>query len=152
MTGLGDMFRGFGNIASAMRQAQQLGDRMQEVSILCRVGITEVANCIGTSGHALHKHVVIFALLYAGGGQLWFGILVEDLFGEVELRGDETDRRSDAIATVRAGETAVELGLLSREHFYTIMEESPATVALLDDVAEERRQENLARSQAEVSV
>ncbi len=77
---------------------------------------------------------------------------VNDFFGEVELRGDEADRRSDAIATVRAGETAVELGLLSREHFYTIMEESPATVALLDNVAEERRQENLARSRAEVAV
>ena len=77
---------------------------------------------------------------------------VNDFFGEVELRGDEADRRSDAIATVRAAETAVELGLLSREQFYTIMEESPATVALLDDVAEERRQENLARSRAEVAV
>ena len=30
------MFRGFGNLASAMRQAQQLGDRMQEVNTQLR--------------------------------------------------------------------------------------------------------------------
>jgi DNA-binding YbaB/EbfC family protein len=36
LTGLGDMFRGFGNIASAVRQAQQLGDRMQEVNTQLR--------------------------------------------------------------------------------------------------------------------
>jgi ABC-type lipoprotein export system ATPase subunit len=77
---------------------------------------------------------------------------VNDFFGEVELRGDEADQRSDAIAAVRAGQSPVELGLLSRDHFYTIMEESPETIALLDDVADERRQENLARSRAEVAV
>lgn len=32
MTGLGDMFKGMGNFASIMRQAQQLGDKMQDVN------------------------------------------------------------------------------------------------------------------------
>ncbi len=68
-----------------------------------------------------------------------------DFFGEIELTGDEA-----ALATVRAGETAVEAGLLSRQQFFAIMEESPATVALLERVAQDRSQENTARSQAAV--
>ncbi len=70
-----------------------------------------------------------------------------EFFGEVELVGDET-----AIAAVRAGAAPVELGLLSREHFQIIMEESPQTVALLENLARERRQENLARGQGEVAL
>ena len=69
-----------------------------------------------------------------------------DFFGEVELMGEEGDRRPDAIATVRAGQSPVEIGLLSRDHFHKVMEESPETVVLLDDVADERRRENLARA------
>ena len=61
-------------------------------------------------------------------------------FGEVEMLGDST-----AIATVRAGQTPVELGLLSREQFQALLHELPATAALLQDVAAARRQENLAR-------
>ena len=60
--------------------------------------------------------------------------------GEVELFGDEK-----AIATVRAGTSPVELGILSRDRFAALMQESPATASLLASVAEARRQENLAR-------
>jgi ABC-type lipoprotein export system ATPase subunit len=67
-------------------------------------------------------------------------------FGEVELMGNDK-----AIATVRAGICPVELALLSREHFFKIMDESPPTVALLKDVARERREENLARVQLQVT-
>jgi len=60
-------------------------------------------------------------------------------FGEVELMGDEK-----AIANIRADGSSVELALLPKAHFHQIMEESPATVALIQQVADERRQENLA--------
>ena len=65
-------------------------------------------------------------------------------FGEVELLGAST-----AMATVRAGQTPVELGLLSREEFHALMQDSPATAALLRDVAAARMQENLARDHVE---
>jgi ABC-type lipoprotein export system ATPase subunit len=71
-------------------------------------------------------------------------LAAHQFFGEVELTGSK-----EALATIRAGQMPVEVGLLSREQFFTIMEESPSTVALLEDVAQERRQENLARSQQE---
>ncbi len=91
-----------------------------------------------------------FYMVGSGEVQVWDGqpqavaqLAKHAFFGEVELIGG-----AQALATVRAGEEPVEVGLLSREQFFTIMEESPATVALLEDVAQERRQENLARSQA----
>ena len=68
-------------------------------------------------------------------------------FGEVELMRNET-----AIANVRANGTPVELAMIPKEHFYQIMEQSPQTVALLKQVASERRDENLARSRQEVSL
>jgi energy-coupling factor transporter ATP-binding protein EcfA2 len=71
-------------------------------------------------------------------------------FGEMELMG-----RQEAAATVRAGTSPVELGLLSREQFFTIMEESPETVALLEETARERAahsgQDNLARGKPEAA-
>lgn len=67
-------------------------------------------------------------------------------FGEVELMGNDK-----AIATVRAGNCPVELALLTREHFFNIMEESPPTVVLLKDVAHQRREENLARNRPQVT-
>jgi hypothetical protein len=45
----------------------------------------------------------------------------------------------------------VELGLLTRDHFDKIMEESPDTVALLEEVAQDRREENLARGRLETA-
>jgi ABC-type lipoprotein export system ATPase subunit len=66
-------------------------------------------------------------------------------FGEVELMGEER-----AIATVRAGKEPVELGLLPRQRFHTIMEESPETVGYLADIARARMAENQARGQAGV--
>jgi len=46
---------------------------------------------------------------------------------------------------VRAAESPVEVGLLSRDQFFTIMKESPPTVSLIENMAQERRQENLTR-------
>jgi ABC-type lipoprotein export system ATPase subunit len=68
-------------------------------------------------------------------------------FGEVELMRKET-----AIANVRANGTPVEVAMIPKEHFYQIMEQSPQTVALLKQVAIERRDENLARSLQEMSL
>jgi ABC-type lipoprotein export system ATPase subunit len=62
-------------------------------------------------------------------------------FGEVELM-----RNEKAIANVRANGSPVELAMIPKDHFYQIMEQSPQTVALLKQVASERREENLARS------
>ncbi len=88
-----------------------------------------------------------FYMIGNGHVEVWNGradaiaqLTSHQFFGEVELTGSK-----EALATIRAGEKPVELGLLSREQFFTIMEESPSTVALLKDVAQERRQENLAR-------
>jgi ABC-type methionine transport system ATPase subunit len=63
-----------------------------------------------------------------------------DFFGEVELLGNTPDQGSGALATVRAApaQAGVELGLLSREQFHTIMKESPETITLLQKVAQER--------------
>ncbi|MFN2140226.1 MAG: ATP-binding cassette domain-containing protein [Candidatus Promineifilaceae bacterium] len=67
-----------------------------------------------------------------------------DFFGEVELMGSMFDLpfgsvpRTKAIATVRAGRSPVELGLLSGELFHAIMAESPETIALLQETAQER--------------
>jgi ABC-type lipoprotein export system ATPase subunit len=66
-------------------------------------------------------------------------------FGEVELMGDQ-----EAIASVIAGDDPAELALLPKEHFYKIMDESPNTMALVKDIARQRRQENQARFQLEV--
>ena len=66
-------------------------------------------------------------------------------FGEVELMGDQK-----AIASVIAGDDPAELALLPKEHFYKIMDESPNTMALVKDIARQRRQENQARFQLEV--
>jgi ABC-type lipoprotein export system ATPase subunit len=71
-------------------------------------------------------------------------------FGEMELMG-----RHKAIATVRAGTSPVELGLLSREQFFAIVEESPETVTLLEEAARERAnsgQEDLARGRPEAAL
>ncbi len=75
-----------------------------------------------------------------------------DFFGEVELMSSGAEQSSGAIATVRAGETAVELGLLSRELFHTLLEESPETLtrSVLEDTARERSEENLARDRTRV--
>jgi CRP-like cAMP-binding protein len=63
--------------------------------------------------------------------------------------------RQEAAATVRAGRSPVELGLLSKEQFFTIMEESPETVTLLEETARERAahsgQDNLARGKPEAA-
>jgi ABC-type lipoprotein export system ATPase subunit len=67
-------------------------------------------------------------------------------FGEVELMGDEK-----AIATARAGRAPVELALLPKEHFFKIMDDSPETSAQIMQVAQERREENQARRQPEMS-
>ena len=95
-----------------------------------------------------------FYMVGNGQAEVWDGqpqavaqLSPNQFFGEVELMGEKT-----ALATVRAGQAPVELGLLSREQFFTIMEESPATVALLENVAQERRQENLSRRQLEVAL
>ncbi len=58
-------------------------------------------------------------------------------FGEVELMSEDK-----AIANIHADGTNVELALLPKAHFQQIMEQSPATVALIQEVADERRQEN----------
>lgn len=68
-------------------------------------------------------------------------------FGEVELM-----RNEKAIANVRANGAPVELAMIPKDHFYQIMEQSPQTVALLKQVASERREENLARSVQAVSL
>jgi ABC-type lipoprotein export system ATPase subunit len=67
-------------------------------------------------------------------------------FGEVELMGDEK-----AIATVRAGRAPAALALLPKEHFFKIMDDSPDTSEQIMRVAQERREENQARRQPEVS-
>lgn len=92
-----------------------------------------------------------FYMVGQGHAEVWDGLpaaiarlSVNQFFGEVELMGSK-----EAIATVRAGNAPLELGLLPREHFFTIMDESPATVRLLQEVAHERRQENITRSQTE---
>ena len=89
-------------------------------------------------------------------GSTGSGVVAElaanQFFGEVELMGEETDQKPGALATIRAGASPVELGLLSRELFHTILEESPETVALVEDVARKRRQENLARGKPGVAV
>lgn len=66
-------------------------------------------------------------------------------FGEVELMDGE-----HAIATVHAGDDPVELALLTKDHFYKIMAESPNTMALVEDIARQRREENLAHLQLRV--
>lgn len=68
-------------------------------------------------------------------------------FGEVELMSNEK-----AIANIRADGGDVELALLPKAHFRQIMDESPATVALIQQVADERRQENKARNDQSVPV
>ena len=64
-------------------------------------------------------------------------------FGEVELLSGK-----EAIATIRAGATPVELGILPKDRFSEIMHDSPAAASALAAVAETRRKENLAYSQA----
>ncbi len=59
-------------------------------------------------------------------------------FGEIELM-----RHESAIATVRAYGSLAELALIPKSHFYTIMEDSPQTIALINQVAGDRWQENL---------
>jgi CRP-like cAMP-binding protein len=93
-----------------------------------------------------------FYMVGSGQAEIWDGqpqaiarLSTNQFFGEVELMGEQT-----AIATVRAGTLPVEVGLLPKDHFFTIMEESPATVALLENVAQERQRENMARRQPEV--
>ena len=95
-----------------------------------------------------------FYMVGRGLAEIWDGqpqaiarLSTHEFFGEVELMGDQT-----AIATVRAGAEPVEVGLLPKDHFYTIMDESPSTVALLEQVAQDRRQENLARRQPEANL
>ncbi len=92
-----------------------------------------------------------FYMVGQGDAEVWDGLptaiarlSANQFFGEVELMGNQ-----EAIATVRAGNAPLELGLLPRAHFFTIMDESPATVRLLQEVAQERRQENITRSQTE---
>jgi ABC-type lipoprotein export system ATPase subunit len=89
-----------------------------------------------------------FYMVGSGEAEVWNGhptlpiaqLSRNQFFGEVELFGGE-----EAIATVRAGTSPVELGMLSRDRFAALMQESPATASLLASVAEARRQENLAR-------
>ena len=95
-----------------------------------------------------------FYMVGQGHAEVWDGLptaiarlSANQFFGEVELMGDK-----EAIATVRAGDDPLELGLLARDHFLRIMDESPATVRLLQEVAQERRQENTARGQTEKAV
>jgi putative ABC transport system ATP-binding protein len=66
-------------------------------------------------------------------------------FGEMELLSGKA-----ALATVRAGASLVEVGILPKDHFLALMQEAPATASILDAVATARRQENLARSQPRV--
>ena len=77
-----------------------------------------------------------------GGGQ---GTAVAQLnthqfFGEVELMNGHK-----AVATVRAGNKPVELALLPKQQFITIIDESPPTVAYINRVAQERFEENQSR-------
>jgi putative ABC transport system ATP-binding protein len=67
-------------------------------------------------------------------------------FGDVELMHDEP-----AIATVRADGAPVELALIPKTHFHTIMEQSPDTVELIKQVAADRREENITRSMEALS-
>ncbi len=85
-----------------------------------------------------------FYLVGSGRVEIWNGhaephaqLTHNQFFGEVEIMDG-----SQAIATVRAGEEPIELGLLSREHFMTILQDSPPTADLLHDVARQRREEN----------
>ena len=89
-----------------------------------------------------------FYMVGSGHAEVWNGrphpiarLGANQFFGEVELMGD-----NKAVANIRAGELPLELGLLSRDQFFRIMGESPATVDLLENVARERRQENQART------
>ncbi len=90
-----------------------------------------------------------FYMVGSGQAEVWNGhptlpiarLSRHQFFGEVELLGD-----SAAIATVRAGSSPVEVGILSRDHFAAIMQESPATASWLGEIAVGRRQENLAHS------
>jgi len=91
-----------------------------------------------------------FYMIGSGQAEVWNGhptlpiaqLSRNQFFGEVELFGGE-----EAIATVRAGTSPVELGILSRDRFAALMQESPATASLLTSVADVRRRENLALSQ-----
>ena len=90
-----------------------------------------------------------FYMIGAGQVDVWDGhstlpiasFSANQFFGEVELLNG-----GRAIATIRAGQSPLELGLLPRDHFLSIMQESPATVTLLEKVADERQRENAARS------
>jgi putative ABC transport system ATP-binding protein len=74
------------------------------------------------------------------GGTAVAQLTTHQFFGEVELMNGQ-----HAIATVRAGNNPVELALLPKEQFFTIIDESPPTISYLKQVAQERQQENLAR-------
>jgi ABC-type lipoprotein export system ATPase subunit len=78
------------------------------------------------------------------GGTAVAHLSANQFFGEVELMGHEK-----AIATVRAGNTPVELALLPKEHFFKVIDESPPTVARLKQIAKERHEENQSRRHVE---
>jgi ABC-type lipoprotein export system ATPase subunit len=62
-----------------------------------------------------------------------------EFFGEIELLGNDS-----AVATVRAAvDGPLELALLPKDRLYQLMDESPATLAVLKLVAHERYLENL---------
>ncbi|MEZ4771279.1 MAG: ATP-binding cassette domain-containing protein [Caldilineales bacterium] len=94
-----------------------------------------------------------FYMVGAGQVDVWDGhptlpvasFSANQFFGEVELLNG-----GQAVATIRAGQAPVELGLLPRDRFLSMVRESPATVALLERVAQERRRENRARGQQQV--
>jgi ABC-type lipoprotein export system ATPase subunit len=67
-------------------------------------------------------------------------LATHQFFGEVELMNGET-----AVATVRAGNSPVELALLPKAQFYKIIDESPPTIAYIKQVAQERYEENQSR-------
>ncbi|MCP5100933.1 MAG: ATP-binding cassette domain-containing protein [Chloroflexi bacterium] len=70
----------------------------------------------------------------------------KQFFGEVELMNGH-----NAIATVKAGNSPVELALLPKAQFHTIIDESPPTIAHLKQVAAERHTENQTRRHAQES-
>lgn len=85
-----------------------------------------------------------FYMVGSGQVEIWNGrpqaiaqLSQNQFFGEVELMDG-----LQAIATVRAGDAPLELGLLPREYFLHILQDSPNTMELLQDVARQRRQEN----------
>jgi putative ABC transport system ATP-binding protein len=94
--------------------------------------------------------VSCFYMIGSGKVDVWDGNLAlsiaqlspHQFFGEVELLSGKP-----AIATIRAGAAPVELATVPKELFSAMMHESPAASAVLGEVADARRQENLARSQ-----